>query len=276
MLINYTFNYQNQVLDLILLKNQRDTSVRYFPNNEKKILARLNKRLSQDDVLVMVEVEDEKVLGYIELLLDEKQNYLQLLAHFSYDDYQMSLRNVFDYINANYKGFSLHYVLSDYNTEAIQYMNSTKATHDGFEVMMHIFKEDFVYEEDNLITSLSDQYIKDFISIHNKLNKDAYWTGELLLEANKFDIFMKIKNEKLVGYIAVSHYGNDEEEVYFIYGDTHETKKALYHKGLNHRFQTAKSIQVLLDQKENPEIPNLLQMGFQEKERIITYYIETI
>jgi hypothetical protein len=276
MITNYNLKYQNQVLDLILQKNQKDTSVRYFPNNKNEVLKRLQKRVSQDDVFVLVDIVDEKVLGYLELLIDETQNYLQLLAHFAYGDYQNSLGNYFDYIYKNYKAFSFHYVLSDHNTEEIKFMNTTSATHDGFEVMMHVFKEDYVYEENQSITRLNDQYKKDFCTLHNQLNQDAYWTGELLLESNKFDIFMKIKNEKLIGYIAVSHYGNHEEEVYFIYGDSIETKKELYHKGLNHRFETAKSIQVLLDQKENSEIPYLMEMGFQEKERIITFYIDAI
>ncbi|MBN2605495.1 MAG: hypothetical protein JXR62_06720 [Bacilli bacterium] len=265
-----------EILSLIIKMNKDNTLVRYFPKDKEGIIKRINKRVKQSDVLILVNEVDSKVVGYTELLVDESENYLQLLSHFSLIDYSASLKAFFQHFEENYKGYNLHYVLSDFNEEGIRFMNTTRAKNDGFEIMMHISKNRFKNRQSDNVVELTSKYYNQFVSMHNRQYKGAYWTGELLLEEGRFDIFVIVEDELLKGYVVTSHYGNEEEEIYFFYSKNQNEKISLYNKALAHRFDTASSIQVLLNQKENIDIPFLQEIGFSKKESIITFYIEGI
>ena len=257
--------------------NQGSFTARYFPTNTKDIEKRIIKRLDQTDVDVLQYKEEDSIKGYMELLIDQDERYLQILVVFASPDYRQVLDTFFHYISTTFKGYKLHYVVSDRNVEVIQYMHQTNATTSGEELMIHVFKS--VFKPSDIISStlLSSPYETDFITLHNNVMPDVYWTGERLLEnQNLFQIIITISDSTIDGYAVLSRNARSEEEIYFVYADSDELKIKLIHDVLSLGFQQAESIQLLLDQKERSIMPLLHTLGFQEKERIITYYIESV
>lgn len=276
MITSFTHTLLDETIDFILENNKDSREVRYLEKDIENLMKRLSKRIKQQDVLLLLDINNNQVTGYLELLVDTPNNYTQILVHLSKDPYQDSLNRFFDYIKKNYQNYQLHYVLGDYNVESIEYMNNTDATHDGFETMMIIHKQSDQFTTNKNIIKYDQQYKNSFSNIHDNLNEDAYWTAELLITENKFEILFYIENNNLKGYSCISHYGNKEEEIYFIYGETDEIKQELYKEAINTGFKYAESIQVLLDIKENNEIPFLYSLGFNKKEAIITYYFKKL
>lgn len=250
-------------------------SVRYYPKELFKIKEKVEKRFLDEEVLTLIDYNDG-IDGYFEIMLDKEQQYTQVLSHFSHIDYHVSLKRFFDFVFENYKGYKLHYVLGEHNTDSLRFMNQTKAIDEGFETMLLIKKEDFLGGETNHIQPLTKKYEQEFFTMHNNKYKDAYWTGELLLSEGKFDILILVEESVLKGYVAVSNFGRIEEEIYFITALTDIEKDTLYNAGLEVAFKRCEQVLLLLDQSENIELPALRDKGFKIKERIITYYIEEI
>lgn len=276
MVLDFNEEDLNQVVMLIAHTNKGECAIRYFENDNESIISRIEKRLTHEDVLVLVEKNDLMITGYCEVLVDESARYTQLLAHFSSGDISKSLDSFLKYLIKNYSGFQLHYVLSDQNKKHIDYMSNIKATNDGFETMMLCKKEDY-FEEDVLnVFPLNDNDHDWFLTKHNSLFGDVYWTGELILSSKKFDVFVAKEGSTYLGYSVVSKYGRSEEEIYFLVGEDTLVKKNLVIKSLNKAFLNACSVQILLEEKEMSFVPVFTCLGFKEKERIITFYIQEL
>jgi hypothetical protein len=273
MIREFTQEYLEGVIQIILKINIGKTSVRYYPTNRNEIINRIKKRIMQPDVILLIRIEDDQIISYGELLVDESERYLQLLAHFAIVDYKKDLHNYFNYFQEKYKGYGIHYVLSDFNTDAIKFMKSTGASNDGFEKMMHISKNDFSYIPSNNIYSLDSKHNDEFCKLHNKLFEGAYWTGELLLNNGKFHILVSIEDNNINGYAVISDSGRSEEEIYFIYAENLNRKRDLYYEILNHGFNVSDSIQVLITKDEESDTEDLTSMGFKLKESIITFWL---
>ncbi|MBU1019987.1 MAG: hypothetical protein KJ847_02130 [Firmicutes bacterium] len=263
--------------DFIIKCNCDKGMGRYFPTNKDEINKRISKRLDQNDVDILMYKSNKGIEGYLELLIDHEENYLQILAFFAGEEFSFIFEQYFIYMKENYNSYKLHYVVSDFNTDSINYMKKTSATSDGAEIMMHITKGDFKSIKTSGIVSLQPNHEEAFVRLHDSLTLGAYWTGKLILEKN--DTFNKIvmeEDDKVIGYSIISNSNRDEEEIYFIFAKNDEKKLELINDSLTIGFKTAKSIQLLLDNNEASIIPNLYKLGFKEKERIITYYMESI
>jgi hypothetical protein len=274
MIRQYVDEYLEDVVELINEKNIGETSVRYYPSDRQNIISKIKKRRLQPDVLQLINIENSKLVSYVELLEDKSEKYLQLLAHFSHVKYNKSLHDYFCFILEKYKGYSLHYVLSDFNTNTIKFMKSIGATDDGYEKMMHIAIGNFKYVKSETIYPIDEKHKEQFCKLHNQLFKEAYWTGELLLNEGRFDILVSLEEDKINGYVVISCFGNEEEEIYFIYADNINTKINLYREALNKGFRTAQRVQVLLSHDEEYELPQLESLGFTLKESIITFFLK--
>lgn len=263
--------------DFIIKCNRDKGSVRYFPTNKDEINKRISKRLKQNDVDILLYKSKKSIEGYLELLIDHKENYLQILAFFAEEEVSVVFEQYFKYMKENYDSYKLHYVVSDYNTDLITFMEKTSATSDGAEIMMHITKKDFKQIRTSSIVKMEAKHEASFIELHDSLTPRAYWTGKLIVEKNElFNKLVMLENDKVIGYSITSCNNRSEEEIYFVYARDNNSKIQLINASLNIGFESAESIQLLLDSDEVTMIPILMKLGFTEKERIITYYMESI
>ncbi len=61
---------------------------------------------------------------------------------------------------------------------------------------------------------LSEKYLNSYIALHNK---EDYWTGERVSESlDKFDVYVAVKEEKVVGYIDIIN-NNQNNKVFDLF-----------------------------------------------------------
>lgn len=277
MIKSYDINQLQKCCTLIQKSNYGKWKVRYFPTKASEIKKRITKRDEQLDVSVLVLLATNEIKGYLELLIDKEEKYLQILAFFAESNFSNVLDKYFEYIEMNYRSYKLHYVVSDFNLDVIKYMEQINASSDGLEVMIHVSKETFVYRECSDVIKMKKEHHNEFIRLHDSLYPGAFWTGNLILEdENRFIKRVLLNDEEVIGYSIVSNSKRSEEEIYFVYAWNMEKKLDLISDSLKLTFKTAKTVQLLLDSNEIKEIPLLKKLGFEEKEKIITYSIESI
>ncbi|KFZ25780.1 MAG: hypothetical protein KQ78_02034 [Candidatus Izimaplasma bacterium HR2] len=266
-----------QCIKLIKNVNKGIYKDRFYPIDEEGIQKRLIKRHEQSDVKVLLYFDNNEVTGVLELLIDNDEKYLQILVIFVDGDVTNKLDKYFGYIKNEYSAYKLHYVLSDYNTNYISYMEKLHAKSDGYETMINIKYDNFIGEDSSNVIEMSKEHHNEFIQMHNKMYPGAFWTGELLLkEDSRFEKYVILENEKLVGYSITSNLGRTEEEIYFVHSYTLKQKEELINKSLINAFKRADSVQLLLDIYEAKDIDNYKKIGFKEKEIIITYLLDSI
>jgi hypothetical protein len=273
----YDSQYKNELIKLILENNIESKKVRYLENDVTAINYRLQDRLSREDFKVLLNIVDEKIDSYMELNVIQEDKYLQIASFISFKDFDKSLDEFFRYISIQYKGYEIHYVVGDYNIDAIQYMDRlTVATSDGLETMLHITKEYISEFPSCTCNKLQEVDYEEFINLHNKNFPNVYWDGLKLVHSSIFDIFIEKKDDKLTKYAVVSKRGKSEEEIYFHYSTPGYSSNSVIDCAVKSSLVKSNSVQILLDNKEHSIQSSLIRMGFKIKEKIITYHIESL
>lgn len=272
MIKTFKLNNMHKCTKLISTLNSGFNKVRYYPTDEEGIKQRLLRRFESDNVTILLQFNNNEVVGVLELLIEPNDNYLQILAVFVDGNINEGLNAYFEYINNEYKNHKLMYVLSDFNIDYIKYMESIKAKSDGYETMITIVPKDFIESSSSNVVKLDKTYHNQFKALHNHLYPDVYWTAELLVTSEApFNIDVVIKNDKLVGYSVISYKNRLEEEIYFLYSKAIDYKLSLLNKSISCAFDKAQEVILLLDTEEVNDIDYYKRVGFKEKEKIITY-----
>lgn len=267
----------DKCIGLIQAINKDSMKVRYYPISQTDIVERINKRNMQKDIDILLYEVEGVVLGYMELLIDTKEKYLQILVFFTKGEFNTIFDHYIEYIKDLFKTYKLHYVVSDFNRESINYMEKIGASSDGVEVMIHVSKEEVIPRTTNNVKVMGKEHHLEFKKLHDSLYNGAFWTGELILEdENRFNKLVIVNDNELIGYVITSALKRNEEEIYFVYSTDIECKLDLISCALIVAFETADTVQLLLEESEKNEIPILELLGFKEKESIITFLIESI
>jgi len=143
--------------------------------------------------------------------------------------------------------------------------------------MSHHQKDYKSIAEINNIIQLNERYYESFVEIHNKFHPDAYWTGERLLKAlDKFDIFIALDGERVVGSIVTSNFTN---EIYLM--EVAEDKQnlgygtALVNKAIRHAFNNGADELMVMVEKNNLVAIHLYEkLGFKKTDTCLTYSIK--
>jgi ribosomal protein S18 acetylase RimI-like enzyme len=79
---------------------------------------------------------------------------------------------------------------------------------------MQLIKYNNNIKRKNEVILYSDKYKEQYVNLHLK---EAYWTGDKVLSAfNKFRVILAIKDNKVVGYIDITH-KYEENEPYDVF-----------------------------------------------------------
>ncbi len=262
--------------NLIEQTNTGCNQIRYFPNYRKDIIERIEKRLNSEKHNQYVSDNDEVLNGYLELLIEEQEKYIQILAFFAINKYKQSLYFFLDYLKKQYPGFMIDFVVNESNVNIIEVMNKVAIQTDGLEIMMQIKVENFQKQSnsDNII-ELSKNFESQFITYHNDRYQNVYWNGERLIkQKDKFKMLITLDENIINGYIILSNFDRDEEEIYFLYGESWEIKNFLIIEALNFSASNTDSVLVLLSGDEIKDQDHYIKLGFNIKEKVYTFHIK--
>lgn len=275
MIKKFSINQIEECVKMVKLSNHDKWKVRYFPNDSNEIKDRIMKRYNSDDVEVLLFTDNNLVCGYLELYVDMNEKYLQIYAFFAISSFDRTLSSFLDYIRSNYPTYKLHYVVGDYNIDAIAYMESINTSSGGNETMITISRNIKILNETLNVSELQEEHYDQFIKLHDSLYKEVYWTGELIIqEESKFYKYVIIHENQLIGFSIISNFNRDEEEIYYLYAKNDKQKIQLIKHTLKETFNRANSIIMVLESSEEDDLPFYEGVGFQKKEVIITYSLE--
>lgn len=260
--------------NLILESNKGVNQTRYFPTEENEIIKRICNRIESNHHIILIDEDNERMTGYLELLMESDETYIQILAFFSNVDYQKCFNAFYEWLCLTYIGFDVDFVVNDFNTNAVNFMKSIHAKTDGLDTMLYIERSQFKKKDAPNIMLLSGEYENQFARLHDQIFLNVYWnSNRLRKENNRFKTFIAMEQEQMIGYAVLSSFGRNEEEIYFLYAKDMVTKINLIDKALTSAFTETNRVLLLVSERETSEIVVYTDYGFSVKERIYTFTI---
>ena len=158
-----------------------------------------------------VSLKDNTVNGLFVWDITTEENYIEMLIGLSRD--RDAYSEMLTYIEAQYQNYKMDFVLNPQNMILCNLLKTKNARFDAEQQNMRWVK-DVNYTTDCQIQLLSQEFEKQYLSLHNK---DTYWTGEKVLKANHiFRVLLAIKDHQVIGYLDITH-GREENEIYDLY-----------------------------------------------------------
>ena len=265
----------DNLITMIIKCNNGTNKVRYFPTSIKGVKSRINDLIKRNNRDIKVVLENGKIIGFVDINVEQTESYIQIDSIFTEQHKKIVLDVIFNYIKTKYKGYRLHYVLSDFNIEYIDYMNSINAVNDGLETMLLINKVKFFNGNFIGVSNLPESKFDEFKFLHDSIYPNAYWNSDLILDRDKFDIYIS-GSESITGFSVVSRMGRNEEEIYFLFSESDEERIRLVNHSLLQTFSRAESVILLLQHDELKHLELYRSTGFKIKERIITFEISKV
>lgn len=248
------------------------------------MLYTFRKMLKHPDDVVLICTENNKILGVLALCIESKDKYLEAVGGvFAEENYQDIAMQFFKYLKETYAEFHFDAAYPKENTEAICFMQSIGANRIGVDLEMNLKKCDYKSSKGSTqVIPLNDKYYESFSRFHDGNNSTVYWTGERILSAlDKFDVFIALDKDKVVGSIVTSTFGNKKREIYFLGTDNGYHRQgyagSLLEKSIDRAFSSgANELMVMVGIENNPEINMYESFGFQKTDTCNTYSIESL
>ena len=214
--------------------------------------------LRKDNRKAYVVAEGERVNGLFVWLILPNEKYIEMLIGLSKEE--SSIREMLAFIENEYKGYQLDFVINPQHDLFRNLLRSKNATFEEEQQWMSWEKEiDDQYQ--HKIVLLTQQYGAQYIDKHST---DTYWTAEKVIEAkDRFRVFLAIHDEKVVGFMDVT-YCYEKNEPYAIWVDREFQNKG-YEQALLQaaiKMNRPNKMMVLVDTNNLGEIEMLESVGF--------------
>lgn len=250
-----------------------------FPTDYDSIVAQFEKMSSHPNDELLVSTDDTNILGVLAILVEPEDMYLEAIGGvFADDNYEAIAKEFYAYLRNNYRGYRFDAAYPKENEQAVDFMKSIGAELLDYDYELRLSSIAYENVADNAnIIELNEEYHKSFVETHNEAHWDAYWTGERLLKAlDKFDIFIAVKQAKVIGSVVTSKLTRTMEEIYFL--DVVEDKRnqgygtALINKALQHAFDNGTDELMVMVGKDNMVALHLFEkLGFRKTDTCLTY-----
>lgn len=250
-----------------------------FPTDYNDILRQFENMINHPNDELLISTDDINILGVLALLVEPEDMYLEAIGGvFAENNYEAVAKEFYAYLKDSYKGYRFDAAYPEENEQAINFMESIGAELLDCDYELRLSKDEYksMAEIGNIIV-LNEKYYESFVEIHNKFHPDAYWTGERLLKAlDKFDIFIILEGDEVVGSIVTSKFSN---EIYLI--EVAEDKQnlgygtALINKAIKHAINNgADELMVMVGKNNSVAIHLYEKLRFKKTDTCLTYSIK--
>lgn len=247
-----------------------------FPIDYNDILIQFEKMLIHPNDELLILTNGNCISGVLALFVEPENMYLEAIGGvFAENNYEAVAKEFYQYLKKNYKESRFDAAYPEENEQAIDFMKSIGAELLDFDYEFRLSKSEYksIAEIDNIV-QLNEKYYESFVDIHNKFHPDVYWTGERLLKAlDKFDIFIALDGERVVGSIVTSNFTN---EIYLM--EVAEDKQNLgygtdlVNKAIRHAFNNGADELMVMVEKNNLVAIHLYEkLGFKKTDTCLTY-----
>jgi ribosomal protein S18 acetylase RimI-like enzyme len=248
------------------------------------MLYSFRKMLNHPDDEVLICIQNNKIVGVLALCIELKDKYVEAVGGvYAEENYQDIALKFVEYLKRKYAGFHFDAAYPKENIEAIYFMQTIGANCIGADLEMTLKKYDFKSTKCNKqVILLNDKYYESFSRFHDESNPNVYWSGERILSAlNKFDVFIALDKDEVIGSIVTSTFGNKKREIYFMETDKGYRRqgyaKALLEKSIDRAFSSGANELIVMIGKDNfPAINMCESFGFGRTDTCITYSIDSL
>ena len=253
-----------------------------FPTDYESILKQFERMINHPNDEILISTDTNNILGLLALLVEPEDMYLEIVGGiFAKNNYENVAKEFFQYIRNKYKGYHLDAAYPEENVQAKKFMGSIGAKLMDFDYEYRINKDDFksLPKIDSII-EINEKHYEDFIKHHNSINPGVYWTGEKLINAlDKFDIFLALEDDKVMGSIVISKFNKKVDEIYFLSvkeeKPNFDLEKNLLNKGINHAFNTGTQELIFMVEKEGIRMMHICEeLGFKKTDTCLTYALD--
>ena len=251
-----------------------------FPTDYESIVKQFERMIKHSDDELLISTDGSKILGLLALLVEPEDMYLEFVGGvFAEDNYVAVANEFFKYIRDKYKGYLLDAAYPEENVQAIEFMESVGAKLIGFDYEYRINNDGFrSFPMTDDVIYLNEKYYEDFIKHHNRMNPDVYWTGEKLINAlDKFDIFIALENDKVIGSIVLGKFNKKADEIYFlsVEKESIHLEKALLNRGIRHAFSSGTyELLLMIGKDDKKRIDVCEEVGFKRTDTCLTYSLD--
>lgn len=265
------------------LNKIKEFKCKAFPTDYEKILAQFTRMDNHPYDKLLISTDGINLSGVLALTIEPEASYLEATGGvFAANNYKAIAIEFFNYIKEAYRGYQFDAAYPIENKQAINFMETIGAKLLDYDYEMKTNKDKYKYKkisETYEIIELSENYYQNFVNVHDKYCPNVYWTGNRLLDAlDKFDIFIALEKEEVVGSIVISKFNKEFREIYLMAVAEDKRYKgyeiALVNKAVDNAFiNGAKEIIVMVASDNIDEINLFMKLGFEKSDTCLTYTI---
>ena len=206
--------------------------------------------------------------GVFSLLILPEEKYIEVLVSLSRKE--SVYKEFFSFCKKEYDGYETDFIFNPGNCELKEVLKQNHA-HFYTEQMKMVFTGTISVADDSDVVDISKRYEEQYCALHCK---DAYWTGEKVLNAqDKFHTYLALEKDEVIGYIDVT-YTNDQNEPYDIFIKNEYRRKGYGRKLLTKALSENQGhgMMALIDVDNYPSIALFESCGFEnvKKQNSIT------
>ncbi len=147
-----------------------------------------------------------RMVGLFAFLVLPEERYAEMLVGLSRD--LTAYREMLSYLEDNLPGYDVDFVFNPRN-HLLRDLLSEKGAEFEAEAQKMVLAVSLPEFDTAGVELFSDRYAQQYFDIHNK---DMYWTGEKVAAApERFRTFLAIEEDKVVGYMDVTHSFEENE-----------------------------------------------------------------
>ena len=175
-------------------------------SDEEQVQCNLIKAINRTDRYVLGVYQDTTMIGLFTFLVLRDEHYIEMLVGLSRN--KEAYLEVLHYLEQCYPGYSVDFVFNPGNYLLKELLNLRNAEYEPEQQKM-VLGTPVLGIDTTGVELLSELYAEQYCAIHNK---DMYWTGEKVLQAqDRFHTFLAVHDGKVAGYMDVTYTFKENE-----------------------------------------------------------------
>ena len=201
---------------------------------------------------------EEQMIGLFAFLVLRNEQYIEMLVGLSRE--KDAYLEMFHYLKHHFPGYSADFVFNPRNFILKELLERYHADFEPEQQKM-VLGTPVLGLDTTGVELLSEKYKEPYCAIHNK---DMYWTGEKVVQAqDRFRTLLAIHDEKVVGYMDVTYIFEENEPVDLFVLEEYRRRgygRKLLAKALE--MNQPNAMMLLVDIDNEPAICLYASMGF--------------
>jgi len=248
----------------------KEKSIRGFNTNFEVFEARFKRSLKKIDIFVIY--EDGNIIGVVDALIDKENKYLEGSGIFTNEEYNEVFSFFIEYLKKEFSGYDLSMSYEKENQTAINAFELMGGVIDEPQYEYTIDTKKYNIESDVIL--LSNEHV-NFSEFHDNNFKNVYWDSTKLKTTDKFEVLIKVINDKVVGEVITTIGFKNTANIFFVAVDEKYRRNGiateLYKKAIENAYlRDIKKITLQVDESNIKNNNLVKKLGFMQTSSNVT------